>query len=134
MGVIVRNVKVIADEIYSDLNHVDPKFSPKTYDAEAVFQSLDNIIFTRKKERLFNPEFGSDIEEMLFELDDDIAEFEAYNKLIRAIKRWDDRIILIFPHTSVKRDPDNHIMYITIVFKIRGMEETVYTYQRELNV
>ena len=43
----------------------------KKVDAAAVKQSVKNIVRTRKGEKPFNPEFGSNIGDFLFELADE---------------------------------------------------------------
>jgi phage baseplate assembly protein W len=60
-------------KIYSD---IDFTFTKKpvvgdvalSYDAQAVIRSIRNILLTRHYEKPFNPDFGSNIDAILFEM------------------------------------------------------------------
>ena len=115
--------------IYSDLNSFNPTDKSVLVDVESIYQSLFNIFNTRKGERLFEPEFGLDFEDELFELMDDIGAFALLDKVNREVSRWEKRVKLDFGSSTVTPYPDDKRYDILLVFSIVGMDENeVYTY------
>lgn len=89
----------LTKQYYSDL---DPDFRldttnndvSKRINADAVQQSLIGIISTRKGERPFEPEFGSDIHSSLF---DNMSDFSAYaveKAIDESIRNYEPRVRL----------------------------------------
>lgn len=125
--------KDIVTVIYSDVNQYTPKVAHNVNDIKAIYQSIHNILSTNRYERLFNPEFGADLEEVLFELMDEITADFILTQIFNAITRWDDRVELIYSECSVIPDYDNNRYEITLVFNIKGFEDTrVYRYEGDL--
>jgi len=106
--------------LYSDLDQYDPNLISGI---EPIFQSISNIIQTRIGERLFNPEFGSRVPDLLFDLFSEETAFAIFNEIINAVSRWEPRVIII-PHLSdVEADYDSHVFRIRLVFKVKGLSE-----------
>jgi len=61
-------------------------------DVDVLKTSIINILLTRKGERVMRPTFGSDISDMVFELNDDILLAVLGEAVREAIEMWDDRI------------------------------------------
>jgi hypothetical protein len=91
----------------------------------AVMSSIDNILRTRKGERCYLPEFGSNLMDAVFEpLDDTILKYLSRD-LKTTIEKWDDRVIV--DDMQLYPDPDQGALSITVVFSIKG-QSGLYEY------
>jgi len=102
---------------YSDINQ--SFLTNKIYDLDSVKQSILNILLTRKGTRIFNSQFGSNLEDYLFEIQDEATEFAAKNEVIRAINKWEKRVELDTMNTTVAR-MDSHTYLIKLVYIVKG--------------
>jgi len=116
--------------IYSDLNNnLDPT---QIEDVNAVIQAIGNLLVTWKGERFFNPEIGSNVEDILFEpMSDDVA-FELYSRLIESIQRDEPRVRILGNLSDVVPDYDNNKYDVTLVFEIQGLEGQQFEYNGDL--
>ena len=116
------------ESVYSDLNQRDPFEVGQEIltNTASVFQSIQNILTTRKGERLFNPEFGIDLEDHLFELMDDISEIEIEREVTEAIRLFEPRVAILHQFTKITPDPTNNQFNLKLVFRILGFEDTTY--------
>lgn len=76
--------------------------------------SIVNILLTRKGEMPWNPEFGSDFLNMVFEPADTITESDLRRICSRDVATWDDRVELL-SLTFAKPDPD--ILNVEVVYR-----------------
>jgi phage baseplate assembly protein W len=115
---------------------IDSKFvgTPKgglllALDFQAVVSSIDNILRTRKGERVMLPEFGSDLGDILFENIDDTFAEHITDSIKQAIETWDPRVTV----SSIRIQPnyDQHYMAVFLQFTIKGIT-TSYTYEGKL--
>lgn len=111
--------------IYSDVDQT--LTSTVLTNVNAVIQSISNILTTPKGTRVFNSEFGSNIEDLLFELMDDITALQIYSEVVDAIGRWEPRATLVTNMCSVTPDYDRHIYWVVLAFKIKGFGEEIYS-------
>lgn len=107
--------------IYSDLDQITPEEILRE-DVESVYQSIGNIISTPVGTRFFNPEFGSEIENLLFEPIDDITTARLYDALVEAIERWEPRVCVDYGATDVVPYVTDRKYEVTLVFHIVGIE------------
>lgn len=114
--------------IYSDLNSNTPTLKPLYIDIESVYQSIFNILNTRLGERIFLPDFGSELEDLLFDPIDDRTALTIYRVLISAIERWDSRVKINYGQTTVTPQYEEHTYEIRIVFSILGLEDQKFEY------
>lgn len=112
--------------IYSDLNSITPTDQPLVENVASVYQSINTILNTPKGSRIFNPEFGSDLETLLFEPMDAITELQIIREVIEAIELWEDRVTLDYSQTKVVADIDKHTYDLTLSFKIRGFGDQIF--------
>jgi hypothetical protein len=118
--------------LYSDINQNFTTQNPYPVlrtEIDAVFQSLRNILMTSRGERLFLPTFGSDLEDILFEPIDELAENRIMEEVIRAITQWDPRLTIIWPNSSITANPAENRYDVVLVFTVKGLNETQYEYQ-----
>lgn len=118
--------------IYSDLNQYTPTKSPLLGDIESVYLALNNLFFTRKGERIFLPEYGSELDSIIFELIDEVTSIEIYRLLIEAIERWEPRVILNYGMSTVTPKIDEHVYEVTLVFRILGFDEQQFQFKGEI--
>ena len=83
--------------IYSDLDFrfiVNPNTGDLALkkDAEAIKQSIMNILLTGRGERPFNPEFGGNLRAYLFENFDAITQAAMENVIINSLRNYEPRV------------------------------------------
>ena len=119
----------MATEVWSDLNDAlvtDNQGSIlKSINIEAVKVSIKNILGTYKGERIFLPQFGSALGDLLFEPIDGSLLDKIATDLKENIEIWDDRVIVSAVET--KADPDRSSVEITVSFNVKGYTETFQT-------
>mgnify|MGYP001963865027 CR=1 FL=1 len=94
-----------------------------TTDEAAVKRSLYNIIMTRKGERFFKPDLGSNIVDLLFEPLDSATASLLQEEIEYVIVKYEPRIKLI--RADVEANYDNNGFDATISFEIVGAESDV---------
>lgn len=113
--------------IYSDINTSAKENFPLVTDIEAVIQSIDNYIKTRKGQRLFRPTLGSSLDkDLLFELAEEDAVLLAVTRITEDLERWDPRIN-VDPSTTVDIYPDDKRVDILLVFNVKGFGDQLIT-------
>lgn len=90
-------------------------------DADAVRQSMKNIILTGFYERQFVPRFGSDTIQQLFENFSPITKQTVEKNISHAIGKWEPRVVI--EKVVVDTDEDNHQLSVTIVFTMRNLTQ-----------
>lgn len=119
--------------LYSDVNQFTPKKTELVYDLQSIYQSIGNILATPKNTRLFLPEFGSTIEDLLFEPMDAQTEASLYDAIVIAIDEWEPRVSLDYSKSSVTANYDEHRYDVLLTFKVRGLTDTnFHTYAATL--
>ena len=63
-------------------------FNLNATDADAVRADLLHLLLTNKGERLYMPDFGSDLKKYIFEPNDDVTHSEIKDNLNETIKRY----------------------------------------------
>ena len=82
-----------------------------------INQSLYDIFSTRKGERVLQPEYGSQLHRLLFEMADDVLEDMIKIYVLEAIEQWEPRIEVDF--ISAERVPDDeHVVEVSIHYRI----------------
>lgn len=108
--------------LYKDLNQFTPQTRQFSEDARAVYQSVYNIISTRKGERLFNVNFGINLEDELFELNDEETQDRIKTAISSGISEYEPRVTLDLNATKIEVNEDSYQIQVTIVFSIQGIE------------
>ena len=88
-------------------------------DEDAIKRSVRNIIFTILGEKPFEPEFGSIINEALFELNTDLNEIRISDEIKNSLENYEPRISNISVSVSVY--PDSNEMNCTVQYDITGL-------------
>jgi phage baseplate assembly protein W len=79
-------------------------------DENSMIQNLYSIVLTRVGERIFNPEFGTDIEDFIHNIIYDVNEFElkSIRSIVDAVKRFEPRITIVEEDSFISFDPDKN--------------------------
>ena len=95
----------------------------KKTDAAAVKQAVKNLLLTNKYEKPFQPEFGGDLTNLLFELVDNSTVYEIDGAIREAIQKYEPRAIV--RQVATKLQPDLNSIGVTVTFQIVNTEEIV---------
>jgi len=110
-------------KIYSD---IDFTFTKKpvvgdvalSYDAQSVIRSVRNILLTRHYEKPFNPDFGSNIDAILFELVSPLSATALEREIRTSIENYEPRARL--SEIIVNPQPDNNSYSVSLSFYIEN--------------
>jgi len=110
-------------KIYSD---IDFTFTKKpvvndvalSYDAQAVIRSIRNILLTRHYEKPFNPDFGSNIDALLFEMVSPLTSTALEAEIRTTIENYEPRARL--SEVIVNPQPDNNAYSVSLSFYIEN--------------
>lgn len=108
--------------IYSDLNSFNPTLKPLLVDVESIYQSLYNILNTKKGERLFEPEFGISLEDYLFDLADDVTALAILQEVVTAVTKYEGRVEVDLSNTTLTPVYEKNRYELQLVFRIVGVE------------
>lgn len=95
----------------------------KKTDAAAVKQAVKNLLLTNKFEKPFQPDFGGDLNNLLFELVDNDTVYEIDGAVRNAVQRYEPRARIRQVATNLQ--PDANSISVTITFQIVNTEEVV---------
>jgi len=89
--------------------------------AEQASSNIKNLLLTKRGERIMQPNFGSGLQELLFEFNDDALAEKIEDTVTSALQNW-------LPYISVDQidieatdlDKDNNIVNVSIKFRVLG--------------
>lgn len=104
-------------------------------DIRKINQSLLMLFETPKGQRLFLPDYGTNLRLYRFEPNDEILVLQLRSVLTEDVIKWEPRISV----TNIEffREPnmiDNNVLYIGVSYTVKNTSESgsfVYPYQRE---
>jgi phage baseplate assembly protein W len=110
-------------KIYSD---IDFTFTKKpvvgdvalSFDEQAVIRSVRNLLLTNHFERPFNPDLGSNINALLFELVSPLTANALKNEIITTIKNYEPRADI--KEVVVTSLPDQNAYNVSLTFYIEN--------------
>ena len=102
------------------------KFNPLSGDLialkneNAIARAVRNIVLTTPGEKLFDPDFGSSVSEILFENVDDITAVAIQDEIKSSLQNYEPRVEII----DVKVDPnfDENQFDVIITYRIIGID------------
>lgn len=112
---------------YRDLNF-DFSANPVTgdvatvKDAVSVKRGIRNVLLTENYERLFNPEFGSGVKNILFEPMTPITAQRLEDEVASAINAWEQRAEII--NINVISEDEYNRYRVSVKFRINNSIET----------
>ena len=88
-------------------------------DEDAIKRSVKNIIFTILGEKPFQPNFGSVINESLFDLNTNLGEMQVSDEIRSSLIIYEPRISNV--NVDVAISPDTNEMSCTVQYDITGI-------------
>ena len=86
----------------------------------AIARSIKNLVFSRKGEKFFDPDFGSELSASLFENIDDVTALTMRDDIDYMIKTYEPRVDVI--NVDIIPNYDNNQMDAVIVYAIKGSD------------
>ena len=86
----------------------------------AIARSIKNLVFSRKGEKFFDPDFGSELSASLFENIDDVTALTMRDDIDYMIRMHEPRVDVI--NIEIIPNYDNNQMDALIVYSIRGSD------------
>jgi len=114
----------VASRAFKDIN-LSFKRHPVTNDVvtirneDAIKRSVRNIIFTILGEKPFEPNFGSVINESLFDLNTNLSEIRVSDEIRSSLLIYEPRIDNVDVNVTI--EPDTNEMNCTIQYDITGI-------------
>jgi len=114
----------VASRAFKDIN-LSFKRHPVTNDVmtirdeDAIKRSVKNIIFTILGEKPFDPEFGSSINNSLFDLNTNLSEIRVSDEIRHSLSNLEPRIENL--DVSVRITPDSNELNCTVQYDIVGL-------------
>ena len=102
------------------------KFNPLSGDLitlkneNAIARAVRNIVLTTPGEKFFDPDFGSNVGEILFENVDDITAVSIEDEIKSSLKNYEPRVELI--DVNVEPNFDENQFDVTISYRIVGID------------
>ncbi len=117
----------MANDTYSDLNIFVGELSANELilDEESIRQSIMTILSTPAESRFFFPEFGSNLDRLLFDPFDDKTRFLVQRSVTKAINKWEPRVSL--DRTEVTMDFESSSYYCSITYSIPALSNKSYS-------
>ena len=96
-------------------------FNQSFKSAEQASSNIKNLLLTKRGERIMQPNFGSGLQELLFDFNDDSLAEKIEDTVTLALENW-------LPYISVDTidigasdlDKDNNIVNVSIKFRVLG--------------
>jgi|TARA_B110000495_G_C22843402_1_gene491825 phage baseplate assembly protein W len=95
----------------------------KKTDAAAVKQAVKNLMLTNHFEKPFQPRFGANLRDLLFDLADEDAEEDIEERCINAINVFEPRAQAL--NVTAIAKPDRNSIAVVIEFRVINTEELV---------
>lgn len=88
---------------------------------EQIKSNIKNVLLTKKLERIMNPDFGSGLEELLFEQNDEVLISDIEDTITETVEKW-------LPYVSIEdvnvratnQQKDRNEIYVSITFRMRN--------------
>ena len=81
-------------------------------DIQVISSDLRNLLLTPKGERLMNPDFGTQISKLVFELDSSVLEAQVQQEVNQAIAKFEPRVSVI--SITTERQPNQRQINVAI--------------------
>ena len=87
-------------------------------DANAIKQAIKNLVLTQQGEKLFQPEIGSGVYELLFEPMDPFTADSIRDEIINTLGQYEPRITIL--EVDVEPNEDTNTFDVTVEYRIVG--------------
>ena len=91
---------------------------------DQIKSNIKNLLLTKKGERVFQPDFGSGIHDLLFNPATERFEEDVENTINEALEKWLPYVIVEDIDVDVSKDyTDNNQAKVSIKFKPQGQQQ-----------
>ena len=90
-------------------------------DTNSVKRGIQSLLMTENRERLFNPELGSGVKNLLFEPMTDLTIERLENEITSAVNSWEDRAELL--ELAITSEPDYNRYRVAVIFRLINQVE-----------
>ena len=90
-------------------------------DTNSVKRGIQSLLMTENRERLFNPELGSGVKNLLFEPMTDLTIERLENEITSAVEAWEDRADLL--DIAITAEPDYNRYRVAVIFRLINQVE-----------
>lgn len=120
--------------IYTDVNQFTPHTTKEVLeDAETIYQSMFNLLSVRRGQRLFNPTYGTNLEDILHTLINEGTPVLIEREVNEAVQLFEPRVRLNDTNTFIRQDPDNlHVFLTDFGFDIQGLLGQRFRFEGEI--
>jgi uncharacterized protein len=91
-------------------------FNLNATDADAIRADLLHLLLTNKGERLYLPDFGSDLKKYIFEPNDDVTHEQIKDNLNQTIKRYMPNLII--NDITFKKDSIEELIIVELTYTV----------------
>jgi phage baseplate assembly protein W len=91
-------------------------FNLNATDTDAVRADLLHLLLTNKGERLYMPDFGSDLKKYIFEPNDDVTHEQIKDNLNETIKRYMPNLII--NEITFKNDSIEELIIVELTYTV----------------
>ncbi len=91
-------------------------FNLNATDADAIKADLLHLLLTNKGERLYSPDFGSDLKKFIFEPNDSITHEQIKDNLNETIKRYMPNLII--NDITFKKDSIEELIIVELTYTV----------------
>lgn len=95
----------------------------KKTDAASVKQAVKNLLLTNRTEKPFQPYYGGNLNDFLFELSEDFDQEEIRDYIFSAVSNYEPRAVVLDVQSIIL--PDNNDVKVTVVFQVVSTSEIV---------
>jgi phage baseplate assembly protein W len=127
MAIILGKKRVIDSKTFEDyaigitlpIQIGNTAFNQSFITAEQVKSNIKNLLLTKRYERLMQPEFGSGIQELLFDMNDEVFAEKLENNIIDTMAKWLSFVTVENIDIQQTNDmKDNNKVEVSISFRI----------------
>ena len=126
-GNLSSSILTSREKKYSDIHLLfEKKPSGDIYikkEADAVKQSVKNIVSTNTTEKPFDMEYGANITGMLFELSNALEQENIKDQITSSINRYEPRARVL--NILVNENPDANTLKVFVTFRVLSTGEVV---------
>ena len=97
-----------------------------TADENSLMQNVYSILLTNLGERLYDDEFGSTLEESVFEIIGDLnGESKLLNQCVNLINKYEPRVVVVEDKSFVAINDDNTVAIVLYIKVPRGIARKI---------
>ncbi len=126
-GNLSTSVRVVRERLYSDFdltfeaNTTSGGDLYKKTDAASVKQAIKTLLLTSRFEKPYKPQFGADLNSLLFDLADADTGEEISSAIKTAIERYEPRVAVT--RLQVSATPDYNSVDVVVEFRVTNTDQ-----------